>query len=196
MECHKCEHRAAVAAGAFRDVPFEETPCSTCELKESSLYTIEFDEGRADRHGSVTEDVPFPDEVAAEADTPPAERPETARVAPTVVAPVVVPAPEVPDTEAPATEVAVAPVTVLADALAGLLVLPPQTLQLIQRRLRGMRYSQIAESEGVTTAAVEKRLARAMKAWPALEGLFCVKAAKYVRRKVQRREVAGVRGES
>jgi hypothetical protein len=179
-----------VAAGAFRDVPFEETPCSTCELKESSLYTIEFDEGRADKHGSATEDVPFPEEVAAEGGAA-ADEDDEVEAAVAASAAAFVPTPEPVVTEAPATEVAVAPVTVLADALAGLLVLPPHTLELIQKRLRGMRYSEIAKNEGVTAAAVEMRLGRAIKAWPALQGLFCVKSAKQARRRAHRRVAAG-----
>jgi hypothetical protein len=98
--------------------------------------------------------------------------------------------------EVAATEVPVAPVTVLADALAGLLALPAHTQRLVKGRLRGMRYKEIAAAEGISTAAVEMRLKRAMKTWPALEGLFCVKSAKQARRKAHRRvavvEVEGV----
>ena len=31
MECHKCEHRAAVVAGMFSGLVFEETPCARCD---------------------------------------------------------------------------------------------------------------------------------------------------------------------
>ena len=30
MECHDCPHAAEIAAGAFADVPWEETPCAEC----------------------------------------------------------------------------------------------------------------------------------------------------------------------
>ena len=30
MECHACPHSAEVAAGAYAEVPWEETPCSEC----------------------------------------------------------------------------------------------------------------------------------------------------------------------
>lgn len=196
MECHKCEHQADVAAGKFHDVVFEETPCSQCQLKETSLYTIEFDERCAEKRGAVCENVPFPEEVEVELEGAEQVEPGAADAAPVEVEALVMPVPELADAEAPATEVAIAPVTVLADALAGLLVLPPRTLESIKWRLRGMRYSEIAAAEGVTTAAVEKRLARAVQAWPALQGLFCVKSAKQARRKAHRRGAAGAVGQA
>jgi len=30
MECHDCPHAGEIAAGAFADVPWEETPCAEC----------------------------------------------------------------------------------------------------------------------------------------------------------------------
>ncbi len=46
MECHNCEHAADVAAGKYRRVPYEQTPCAVCELKESFPSSIEFDPER------------------------------------------------------------------------------------------------------------------------------------------------------
>jgi hypothetical protein len=42
LECFKCVHR-----GKFIGVPYEETPCAACELRENSTQTVEFDEALA-----------------------------------------------------------------------------------------------------------------------------------------------------
>lgn len=49
MECHRCPHRKNVESGKYRTVPFEKTPCASCELVENSDYTIRFDEERAEK---------------------------------------------------------------------------------------------------------------------------------------------------
>ena len=49
MECHRCQHRDAVQKGRLARVPFEETPCAKCELKEYSEFTIEYIEDRESR---------------------------------------------------------------------------------------------------------------------------------------------------
>ena len=54
-ECHECKHDADVKAGKYKDVPFAETPCATCELRESSMKTQEFDDERAYAAGPVCE---------------------------------------------------------------------------------------------------------------------------------------------
>ena len=46
MECHRCEHREAVAAGKYAGVAWEKTPCAQCELREDSNYTIAYDAER------------------------------------------------------------------------------------------------------------------------------------------------------
>ena len=46
MECHRCEHEADVKAGKFRGVPFDQTPCGHCELRDQSGYVLEYDEER------------------------------------------------------------------------------------------------------------------------------------------------------
>ena len=46
MECHKCEHREAIQKRTLARVPFEETPCFKCELKEYSEFTLEYDPKR------------------------------------------------------------------------------------------------------------------------------------------------------
>ena len=65
MECHKCPYAEAVAAGKYRKLPFEKTPCGTCELKESSAFTIAFDESRAPSVEIFAEAAPFAEEVVA-----------------------------------------------------------------------------------------------------------------------------------
>jgi len=44
--CHKCPHAADVAAGKYSGVPWEETPCAACALREYSVGTLPFDEER------------------------------------------------------------------------------------------------------------------------------------------------------
>ena len=44
MECHKCEHRAAIEAGEFRGVAFEQTPCAQCDGSVSERYALLFQE--------------------------------------------------------------------------------------------------------------------------------------------------------
>jgi hypothetical protein len=46
MECHRCEHRAAVEAGKYARMPFRQTPCAQCELRESSLLTMQVEVDR------------------------------------------------------------------------------------------------------------------------------------------------------
>jgi DNA-directed RNA polymerase specialized sigma24 family protein len=75
-------------------------------------------------------------------------------------------------------------VSAMADALAGLLALSPETLRVVLRRLRGMRYRDIAKDDGVTLAAVELQHKRVLKACPALRVLFAKKMAKQEKRKV------------
>ncbi len=75
-------------------------------------------------------------------------------------------------------------VAAMAEALAGLLALPPDTLRMVLRRLRGMRYKDIAQDEGVTMAAIEIHHKRVLKACPALRVLFARKMVKQERRKV------------
>lgn len=48
MECHRCKNRADVEAGKFARMPFSETPCAKCELKENSEYTMEYDAERGE----------------------------------------------------------------------------------------------------------------------------------------------------
>jgi hypothetical protein len=65
MECHRCKERAAVAAGKFKGVAFEQTPCGQCELRECSIGTLAFDDEMAsDEPDAVLS--PYPDEHEAE----------------------------------------------------------------------------------------------------------------------------------
>ena len=42
MNCHRCGHCAAVEAGRYAGVPYEDTPCGQCKLVESSEGTREY----------------------------------------------------------------------------------------------------------------------------------------------------------
>ena len=79
------------------------------------------------------------------------------------------------------------PVSVMSDAMAELLTMPRELRDLICWRYSGMLYREIALVLRVSPAAVERRLKRAMKKWPALAAMFAVKAAKQKRRKPHRR---------
>jgi hypothetical protein len=46
MTCHNCIHMIGFKAGKYKDVPFEQTPCSQCELKDTSHLGSPYDEGR------------------------------------------------------------------------------------------------------------------------------------------------------
>lgn len=64
MECHKCEHQAAVKAGKYEGVPYLDTPCGKCKVKtESSAFTIAYDSDRESAADPVVQ-VPFASENA------------------------------------------------------------------------------------------------------------------------------------
>ncbi|MCE9616458.1 MAG: hypothetical protein K8T26_19465 [Lentisphaerae bacterium] len=72
MKCHKCPHAEAVAAGKYREVPFEQTPCATCKLAQSSVGTKAYDPAKElapdalPEPPSVWEDLVLPLTVMAE----------------------------------------------------------------------------------------------------------------------------------
>lgn len=53
MECHRCPNAEDVRLGKYRDTPFEQTPCSTCELRESSAHTLDADPNRIEQPPAV-----------------------------------------------------------------------------------------------------------------------------------------------
>lgn len=67
--CHTCEFKAAVDAGKFRDVPWEQVPCASCKLATGG-YAIEYDEDRLEETWDGTRargvSVPEADELATE----------------------------------------------------------------------------------------------------------------------------------
>ena len=42
--CHNCEHAARIAAGEFEETPWEEVPCSTCDVMSGAGFAIEYDD--------------------------------------------------------------------------------------------------------------------------------------------------------
>jgi len=161
MECHRCEHRAEVAAGAFAAKPFDETPCARCELKENSQHTIEFDEGRRDER--VTNSVSG------------AHGLRDAALTGLVSAP-----PDSGDVQLP--------LSVMHELVTTLLELPPIARDTLCWRFCGFKYGDIAAIQGVTVAAVEMRQRRVLRKYPALGALFPVKVAKQKRRRPHRRK--------
>ena len=67
MECHKCEHRAAIEAGKFRDVAFEQTPCARCDGMTRIPFPLQYqDLSSTEDPASFDVGVPelaFPEEV-------------------------------------------------------------------------------------------------------------------------------------
>jgi hypothetical protein len=44
--CHSCKFKAAVDAGEFKDTPWEEVPCSSCDVMSGMGFAVEYDEER------------------------------------------------------------------------------------------------------------------------------------------------------
>jgi len=82
------------------------------------------------------------------------------------------------------------PLDVMRDCVVGLLSLPPDLRDVVAWRFGGMSYPEIADVQGVSMAAVEKRHRRAMKLWPGLEALFVEKKMKQKRRKKHAKQQA------
>ncbi len=59
MQCHKCPTNLKIQAGTYRDTPWEETPCASCNFTEHG-FAIEYDANRDKR--------PAPDSSALAAD--------------------------------------------------------------------------------------------------------------------------------
>jgi len=91
---------------------------------------------------------------------------------------------------------AVLPVDVMQEFVTGLLRLRPELRDVVALRYSGMTYRSIAERQGVTVAAVEKRHRQAMAEWPELKALFPRKIAKQQTRRPHRRAKARVPGGS
>ena len=75
------------------------------------------------------------------------------------------------------------PVSILTEVVNGLLSLSPEQRDVVCMRHAGMRYKEIAEKQGVTTAAAEVRHTRALKKWPALQAFFSGKSRKQTTRR-------------
>jgi len=44
MYCHSCSHSAAARRGDYDSKPWDELPCSSCKLSESTFFSIPLDE--------------------------------------------------------------------------------------------------------------------------------------------------------
>ncbi len=175
MECHRCKHRAALAAGKYREVAFEQTPCARCELRIREGYEVPFLEDREPTDDDVDEGDPTVESKyrANWRDYATMDRHFF----------------DEPEEDEP-----VMPVAVMREAIARLLMLDPKTRDVICMRYAGVRYHEIARRLGVTVAAAEVRHRRALERWAPLKALFPEKTAKQRRRKPHRRPaaVAGV----
>jgi len=142
MECHECPHSAEVAAGAYAEVPWEETPCAEC-----------FSAGRP---GAVC--------LGAGKRHVPLDEARAAAAVPVTDVPLIVGGSSAPDDELP--------VSVLADALATLLWLPANVLEAIRLRYQGVRYREIARRLGIGRSACSMMVVRALKGHPVLAELM------------------------
>lgn len=156
MECHKCQWAARIKEWEHDGTPFEQTPCSTCKLSESSLGTIDFDEWHWGGAAGVTDPGVLLDEREAEAgDQRPAVGVQRAEAGADML-----------------------PVSVLADAVRLLMSLPKDALEVVRLRYGGMPYAKIAELMGKSVDAVEKRHERVLEKNPVLGELFPRKVRK------------------
>lgn len=90
----------------------------------------------------------------------------------------------------------VLPIRVMGEVLKGLLLLPAAERDTVAMRYSGMKYSDIAEAQGVTMACAEKRHRTAMMRWPLLRNLFPLKDQKQKRRAAKTAEsAASIRAE-
>jgi hypothetical protein len=46
MQCHHCQHAEDIAAGKFKQVPFEETPCAKCDFTDAADQAVDFEDWR------------------------------------------------------------------------------------------------------------------------------------------------------
>ena len=44
MYCHSCSHSEAILRGDYDSKPWNELPCASCKLSESTFFSIPFDE--------------------------------------------------------------------------------------------------------------------------------------------------------
>ena len=85
------------------------------------------------------------------------------------------------------------PLSVLAEALRGILELPPRTVRIVQRRMKGDAYALIAKELAISPSGVEIQLRRALAAHPHLKHLLPEKARRQAARK-RRMRCAARRG--
>lgn len=168
MECHRCEHQEAIAAGKFRGIAFEETPCAKCTLRDGLTYVVPFNEecgaGIADAAGAQSVE-PRPNEMIREEGC----------------------AGDVPFPEEYEEDELLLPLSVMNEIVSRLLEMAPATRDVVCWRFMGMPYADIARTLGATVATVELRHKRALADWPALRVLFSAKVMKRRRRKMYRR---------
>ena len=160
-----------IEAGKFALVPYEETPCAKCELKEYSDRTIEFVQERENQTASAAGTSASGSTADMTADMTPdmtnsLQSAEYFRNA-----------------SERGHEEELLPLSLMNEVVFRLLSMPPDTRDVLCWRFAGIPYRDIAILQGVTVAAVEKRHWKAMKKWPALRAMFATKVAKQSRRK-------------
>ena len=160
MECHRCEHRAAVEAGQYERMAFEETPCGKCDLTENSDYTIDYDFEREvareeakgkEEPDSLKQDIQGLGFSFDEADT------DDNRV----------------------------PLSIMREIVMLLLTMPKDVRDAVCWRYAGLEYRDVAKLQNVTLSGVEARHRRALVRWPILKALFPEKVARQERKKMR-----------
>jgi hypothetical protein len=148
MECHCCPHHEDVESGKYREVPFETTPCASCELDDEPDFVVAYDDERPGAAPGApgiqpddAEDALFPEELDAEPERSVQE-------------------------------------SLLWDLVVTLLKLHPRTRDVVCWRFAGFRYKDIAMLQHVSVPAVELRHRNAVKQYPLLRSLFPTKVGK------------------
>lgn len=158
MECHKCEHRAAVEAGQFAHMAFEDTPCAKCDLTENSEHTIEYDAerevSREEASCSLKQEIQGLGFSFDRADT------DENRV----------------------------PLSTMREIVMILLTMPKDVRDAVCWRYAGLEYQDVAKLQNVTLSGVEARHKRALVRWPILKALFPEKVARQERKKMRMAE--------
>jgi hypothetical protein len=138
-ECHKCRTATEIKKGTWRDVPFNQTPCARCQLREDSYGTMEYREA---------------DPANASRDhNPDDEQLEAAELAGGKTSAQF----ETHDTDDP-----LVPLSILTEAMATWLDLSLPARKVFQMRKQKLPYSTIGQRLGISRQAAESLIAKAI----------------------------------
>jgi hypothetical protein len=155
-ECHHCLTAKEIEQGTWKDVPFDQTPCAKCQLREDSFGTLEYQEGHINNSTlDNPDDEDWIPEVADDQTTQPYSR-----------------------LDCGGTDDPQVPLSTLVSAMSLFLSLSLPARKAIQLRMHHIPYSQIAQRLGCSRQAVEKLVAQALAKQPLLGNLLPSKSAR------------------